>query len=611
MSGNDEVRPKPFAKLQPNIADFGRSAVVEATSAAVTKKRLQISSSLDEAARVARSGGDETSADALQFLAAVMQPMLSASDVRRPYHPYFEYGDRRGIIPDDFSERQIDIVKGLLTAGLHPCLMVVLHEIIWLRCKDRRAAIEAIRLHLLVSAWLMDDAEKEDRNYYVPAFAHIERSARLCKLINLNGETAEDANTTLLSFGPKMLALGEHGMFLHAEELVLELRLARTVERAQLITDAATSFDEGHSRKEAWLLAAQLYGALSQHTEQENARLQAAETMVSLAEMSAGGEDRSFMVASTHLSEALKILRQVPSAGARRDVLRVQLEDYQQKMRSELNKVETEMDLSEDAERAIDFISGRPPADAIAVLGFMAHPSHQEELQASVWELADQYPMQYLISISVTDEEGRTIAVVPSLLHNKNEKEAAVALRYHMFNQAEIHYQAVGAGIIEPARRKLCEEHHISEEGIGLLVRRSLFVPEGHEGLFKKGIFAGLNGDFGVALQILVPQLENALREFAKRQGDITSTKEKSDKIEQEALTLGPLLEIPSVRAMLTDDVAFDLECLLTDRLGLRLRHQIAHGQVSDGYFEHTGVSRYLFGLILKLVVLPLTKPDL
>jgi hypothetical protein len=39
-------------------------------------------------------------------------------------------------------------------------------------------------------------------------------------------------------------------------------------------------------------------------------------------------------------------------------------------------------------------------------------------------------------------------------------------------------------------------------------------VPAGHEGLFARGLHAGLHGDFAVACHILLLQFENGLRVF-------------------------------------------------------------------------------------------------
>ena len=137
------------------------------------------------------------------------------------------------------------------------------------------------------------------------------------------------------------------------------------------------------------------------------------------------------------------------------------------------------------------------------------------------------------------------------------------------------------------------------------MAEQSAFVPIGHEMIFAKGIYEGLRGDYGVALHILVPQLENALREVLKSQGHVVATKEKGDNILQEAVTLPKILEHEEIQKVLGEELHFDLQAILTDNLGDTVRHNIAHGFYGDGELN-SAVGAYLFSMILRLVITPL-----
>lgn len=210
------------------------------------------------------------------------------------------------------------------------------------------------------------------------------------------------------------------------------------------------------------------------------------------------------------------------------------------------------------------------------------------------------------MSVTISDQDGRTIDVIPPLLTD-DPKESEKAIHYHMMRLAGMYHSWVGAGVVEPARRKIWEEHPISFQDFLDLAHASSLVPDGHERLFAKGLLAGFEGDYGIALHILTPQLENALREMLKRGGSNISTKEKSDAVTQEAITFEKIIEHDKILATYGDAMQFELKAIFTEKTSRGLRHDIAHGFISDSRIK-SAVSAYAFWFIAHLVVLPLTR---
>jgi hypothetical protein len=48
-------------------------------------------------------------------------------------------------------------------------------------------------------------------------------------------------------------------------------------------------------------------------------------------------------------------------------------------------------------------------------------------------------------------------------------------------------------------------------------------VPEGHEGIYARGLFAGFKGDFLTATHLLVPQFESSIRHVLSQCGVVVS----------------------------------------------------------------------------------------
>lgn len=609
----EELPPRALTDLHPNLDDFEREAVTQIIGDITGKARLNYSEFFSSSAKVLRLTGDQCAADAVEFLACVMQPMLKASDTTRPFQPMFEMGGKRGLIPDDFDDQQIDIIGELAMSTADPMIQARLSDVAWLRKRLPVHAKTAISAYLLTAERFMDARTENDRNLAVPALDFIERAVRLSLYAFKEPDRPSEPKDALLAFAPSLFSEGEFGLVLTAEELVYSLRLADIGERVDFIEEVATSAEKSanpHLARDFWLLVAKLQKQLANSETEKAARIKAAEIMVALAEHTASSEAPSYMAASAHLSDALKIYRQVSGEAERKEVLRSTLSLYQPKILDEMTGHSTEIDLSEPAEKARQRVSGKTLPNALSFLAFIATPSELSELEKQVYKQAEKFPMQYLMNISVSDRDGRTVDVIPSLIASENEAEKKKALRYHMMRQADFGYAVVSGGMIEPARAQIWEEHYISPEILWPLVEQSLFVPDGHEGLFAKGLAAGLEGDYATALHILVPQFENALRELLKRQGHVVNTKEKNDQITQEAVTLGAILSYEAITEELGEGLVFDLESLLSDKLGVTLRHDIAHGLSGDALFHKGGNSAYVFCLILRLVILPLIPAD-
>lgn len=602
-------QPPQLSDLHPTIEDFDKEPVKCAIKEAMETNGLPYQA-MNRAARSFRDAGERRSADALDFLACVEQAFLDPSDVRRPLRPMFEFENSRGIIPDDFDEQQVDVIQSLAPRCENPVLRARLFDVTWLRTRNNDAAGKAISAYLAAATFLLVKWSGNEAAPVVHALEHIERAVRLTLFAFNKDDSLAKVTSALLKFSERMLKEEEFGLFSRVEDLIFELRLANAGERSDFVESAIGGSGakmDPHLVRDLWLLAANWHQRDKDEKKERSARINAAETMVALASLCASGPSPSFMQAATHLSEALKIYRRVSGEHERREELRAQLNDYQSKMRGEMASFSTEIDLTKMVKETKRRISGKPLGLALTTLALMNSPSDPGELRKRVEEQAGKFPLQFLMSASVTDRDGRTIDMVPSLLSGDDAAAKEKAMRYHMMRIADLDYTVVSGGIIEPAISLIREEHFISPQVMRPVAERSLLVPDGHEELFAKGLAAGLNGDYATALHILIPQLENALREFLKGHGKTVSTREKDDNITQEAVTLGKILEHETIRNALGEGFVFDLESVLSDRLGTALRHDLAHGLRGDAVYWGGGAVAYAFWLIFRLVLLPLT----
>ena len=134
---------------------------------------------------------------------------------------------------------------------------------------------------------------------------------------------------------------------------------------------------------------------------------------------------------------------------------------------------------------------------------------------------------------------------------------------------------------IEPARLTIVGEHAPRPFQLEFLVNANPFVQSSRVPIFLRGLHAGLMGDTMMAVHLLVPQLENALR-FVLNQHGVDTANIDSEGLEQNK-ALGKLLEFPELRQLLGDDLIFELRGVFCEKSGFNFRNRLAHGRVSAG----------------------------
>lgn len=92
----------------------------------------------------------------------------------------------------------------------------------------------------------------------------------------------------------------------------------------------------------------------------------------------------------------------------------------------------------------------------------------------------------------------------------------------------------------------------IEEKDIREIVENSVIVPEDRKEAYIKGLMAGFLGDFLTALYILIPQVENSVRELAMQCGEPVYNLNENGI--EELKTMHAVLELEGVKECLDDD---------------------------------------------------------
>lgn len=304
--------------------------------------------------------------------------------------------------------------------------------------------------------------------------------------------------------------------------------------------------------------------------------------------------------ASRFLMDAIMAFRVVPRSDGRIKELHGRLLKYQVESTKDFRPTSTTFDVSAVVEQIRQNIAGRNAEEAIAALAGMVEVPAKGSLRQSVIEGGEKFMLLSGIPAIGSASDGRVVATREGLEISEAEREEAV-LTDHMRERATLIHRHCGSLVVDTARLFVVSEHEISLASFEKMVERSVFKMDGRDTIVARGLFEGMRGDFLVATHLLVPQVEEWIRRLLGQAGVITSG--ISNEGIQQQHNLGTVLAAPELKAILGDDLVFNLEALLANPIGSNLRNTVAHGLVDADQFD-SAETRYFWALILKLVAL-------
>lgn len=130
-------------------------------------------------------------------------------------------------------------------------------------------------------------------------------------------------------------------------------------------------------------------------------------------------------------------------------------------------------------------------------------------------------------------------------------------------------------------------------------------VPEGHETLWGDGLALGLGGNYGAAVSVLVPQLEQVVRVMLRRHDVHTLFVDEHD-VESEK-SLNALLDMTETEDIFGAGMVMEMKAMLVVQGGPNLRNDVAHGLLDDNSaWSYSALHMWWF--CLRLVTWPVIE---
>ena len=545
-------------------------------------------------AKEAEAAGNEKAQEIYTLLGAITSLHLRAENKDEPFGPVLVMQNGRSAIVDDISKEHLIELREIVGEVKDPDLRARIADVIWIRLKDHKVA------GIAIDAYLESASKLENPEMWPPSFERIERAFRLATQL---GKGA-DYWSKVIQYIEGLLAKndGNDPKFLSSRlmELLLEQRQGDPTKYAALsekVAKAAEADGNYYKARAYWEVKAS-WEALSGSAEAENqSKVYAAETYVKESE--AAG---SALAASVHMQKAIEALRRVGGQKARVDELHTHLLETQTKVTGEMKVFSHQMDIGEVVEKYRQQVSGKPLQEALFAFCLLSASPKLERLRTRVEETVKKHPLQFVVSGTIVNEKGKVIGLKPNMMSN-DPAEVERAKKAEMYSQAQFDRTFITQALIEPVRYQILSEHYVPIRAFYPIVRNSPFVPEDRAQIFAQGLHAGLNGDFLTATHLLIPQVENSIRNLLEQRG-VTVSKINDEGIQDER-PLTDIIYLPEVDQIFGADAAFDLRGLLVERYGANLRNRLAHGLISFDYFYSVEVP-YFWWLTLRLCCVPI-----
>lgn len=353
-----------------------------------------------------------------------------------------------------------------------------------------------------------------------------------------------------------------------------------------------------------WQRKADWHQLANQPEENRLALIRAAGTYVGQAEAALKRPTPSHGACSGLLQRAVEALRKIPSTKERVAELHVRILKEQELSMTETTTQSFQVDISGMIKSIVGLFKGKPKAEVLNGLALIADWPAKDELRNRAIETIKESVWSQIVPTVFTTASGKHLAEKPGGVF-QTEDEQELTLKAQMMQELQWHRGLMVDGGIKPALQVINGEHFITREDLIFLVEDNPFVPPGKEGIFLRGLHAGISGDFLVAAHLLLPQVESSIRHLLTHYAHEPRTSKLKADFTQPERDLNELLYDEDVEKVLGPDLVFTLRALLTEPgFGANLRNNLAHGlMTTDQFIDNDAI--YAWWVIWRICMMP------
>lgn len=277
------------------------------------------------------------------------------------------------------------------------------------------------------------------------------------------------------------------------------------------------------------------------------------------------------------LKKAAQIYVNIPSCKEKWKNITLEIEEKSPGIIAEMIpiKVECPMDITRII-KSVKLVSDKTFPEALKELVkcMQLMPVEKQILEES----AKYNGISDFLTASLVDERGLTAAIIGN---DKNKYSSS------FYNTLSFWWYDIWLHVLSPMISRISQEHFFTYQDIIPFCMGNPFVPKGREIIFAKGIYYFLKQDFLLSSSLLVPQIENSLRNMLY--GITTISKLEKDGRQEYKIEIESLLNNLLKENKLPKRIHFYFYMLLCNDY-FNIRNRIAHGLYDTDEFNSSGV---------------------
>lgn len=541
----------------------------------------------------------------LQVLAMVSSAMLNAEDWLEPFTPAMQFGGKRTVVPADLDEDQVALLARVAPLVERDDLRARVADVAWtygnrsdVAMLDR--AIEAYRAAPLTGdVWFSVGKDSWVRALALAMRRGADGKARVQEMSDaLKAEVLAGLVTDNFRTVGFAETLRQHGRIDSAGRV--EVCDALTALAAQALSESPRLSRHLEREALAWLGGSDTSAANA-------ATERVARTYIAEADARIQTDPTAGALVEGHfLEKAIAVLRTIPRSyrlgnglDELIDNLRTRLHESRESSMEQMMRIQSDpVDLTDAVTYARSQVSGHTDTfDALAAFAMLVPPMDEASMRENAAEMLEG-SIRHLFGSSTFSSDFRKVAASSGSSGQADDS----AVWNEMVQTVLFQSHLLGMGIIQPAQEVLTTEHRFSREYLVSLCVESPTVPEGHAGLWGNGLALGLVGNYGAAISVLAPQLEQVVRVKLKRNGVYTLFVDEHG-VESEK-SLNVLLDMTETEDIFGAGMVMEMKAMLVAQGGPNLRNDVAHGLLDDkSAWSYSAL--YMWWFCLRLVVWP------
>lgn len=217
----------------------------------------------------------------------------------------------------------------------------------------------------------------------------------------------------------------------------------------------------------------------------------------------------------------------------------------------------------------------------------------EKQAEVTLKESIKKDPLPFIMTTQLLDDKGRPLSVVGPIGDSDENSDISGHLVLEISKQLQFLSFYLNLGF-----KELKKEGIFNSIVVKQLYRKCPLFEEARYSVIDEAVIQYFIGNHLVFAHLMIPQIENALRNMLELMGVSTLKPQQGGK-GNTLKTLDAVLREPKLEEVLKHDSVNYLRILLTDQRGWNLRNRVCHGMMSPNRFTYVTSDRIMHAFLL------------